>query len=121
MTQANELRIGNSVLDPIGMPKEVTIAVLLGITDDRLEYSPILLTKEILEKCGFEWEDIVTKVDGGTEKALVKSFVMMLQTVAGTWYAAPFGYPLHPSRTIYLHQLQNIFHSLTGDELIFKP
>jgi hypothetical protein len=118
----NELRIGNYVRCKI---YNGNTDVIIPFTWQEVKYlhvfEPIILTPEILEKCGYEWEDIVTKSDGGTEKALVKGFVMMLPTVSGTWYAAPFGYPLHPMRTIFLHQLQNLFFALCGEELNYKP
>jgi len=131
MIQANELRIGNliywNIPEKLNVLHEVvgirngrpqTIPISLG--DSINDYSPIPLTTEILEKCGFEWEDIKTHTDK-TTRGLYKGILMMLPTNNEWWYAAPFGYPLALERTLHIHQLQNLYFALTNEELTFKP
>jgi len=130
--QSNELRIGNIVLDPYGNQREVMgvhghyVWLKGNHGDDRTypesDLSPVPLTPELIEKCGFVWEDIVTKSDGGTEKMLCKGFIfMMINEVNGAIAACPYGYPLSPHRTKYAHQLANLYFALTGEELEVKP
>lgn len=103
MIDIKELRIGNAVLDPIGMEKEVSLQVLQKI-ERGFKYTPIPLTPEILEKCGFEkcscggWKHgiHISKYDNG--KLYYKTVIIK-----------------------YLHQLQNLYFALTGEELTFKP
>ena len=110
MIQANEVRIGNAVLDPIGLPKEVSIQVLYNIRDG-LKYTGIPLSPEILEKCGFEISEdsyggyLSSKFDLGA-----------IRIKNNTWYNGCW-----TVKVDYLHQLQNLWKSLTGEELQFKP
>lgn len=85
------------------------------------DIDPIPITEEILLAMGFEWDDIRTHIDK-TEKGLYKEFMMMLKTSDGKrWYAAPFGYPIQSARTYYVHQLQNLYFSISGEELNYQP
>ena len=128
MINANELRIGNWVKFKHLLGFIITIKQdNCEIQSDRIivnssydDIIPIPLTPEILEKCGFEKEDIETHTDK-TTRGLYKSILMMLPATSNCWYAAPFGYPLSLHRTLYLHQLQNLYFALTGEELIYKP
>jgi len=122
MIQANELRIGNYVSMFGEQILIVDISLLMGI-ENGVEFIPIPLTPEILEKCGFEWSDTKTHSDDRPPvKGLYKEFLLMLNNGSNKniWYAAPFGYPLMPQRTYYLHQLQNLYFALTGEELTFN-
>ena len=130
MITANELRVGNIVRlnqsklwndDSKGTLHTITVNDFCiqsnGVYDwEQMDY--VALTPEIIEQCGFEKEDITTHANGGTQQGYYKDFIMMLPVASGkAWYAAPFGYPLAPQRTFYLHQLQNLYFALTGKEL----
>lgn len=53
--QANELRIGNWVIDTkLNLIMQITASALFNMVHYRLEFDPIPLTPEILEQCGFE-------------------------------------------------------------------
>ena len=143
MLKANELRIGNYILwnsklsSPeisfLTFPVEVTSIlpdkigyISPGIEhrsepfeDDILqtqvanrpieEFEPILLTRDILEKCGFENFNV------NDQYSSYKKGPLTIRFVAGNAIRAnirdcEFGCQ-------YLHQLQNLYFDLTGEEL----
>lgn len=116
-----ELRIGNWLFNP-NTSKEVAVT-MIDINDMDLrykQYDPILITKEILVRCGFEYDEI--EKGNKTELGMYKNILMMLPTSNSKgWYAAPYGYPMSVHRTIYLHQLQNLYFALVGEELNYNP
>ena len=112
MIAASELRIGNSVLDPIGLPKEVSLEVLKNISKG-LVYEPIPLSPEILEKCGFKKQLIKGKTD---KYWFEKGEISYNEIHEKFWY-----HGVLENSPKYLHQLQNLYFSLTGGELTFKP
>lgn len=131
MIQANELRIGNWVTY-----ENTQFQVWSEITkysvdlDDLLtrhvkaasydEIKPTPLTPEILEKCGF------VKKNGIDE---IVRYAFGLNPITHDWIIFlnwPDGkkYPFYRNgyhEINYLHQLQNLYFSLTGEELTFKP
>ena len=116
MVQANELRIGNYISYKnerwikVGY-HEIRYAVLYPDTS----YYPIPLTFEILEKAGFRnisdlstnmytsfWNDIVGQISGYHNGYFFKDSVCNDINVL----------PIN-----YVHQLQNLYFALTGEEL----
>jgi hypothetical protein len=103
MIEAKELRIGNWVYALKSKPEPVKI------DDDRFpiyatrDYSPIPLTPEILKKAGFIISEAVAEAD-----------IIELNR-------APYYFELKTGNEKvvikYLHQLQNSFFALTGQEL----
>jgi len=100
--KANELRIGNLVYNP--NLKEVRTLDILDIRDyaeQRLikDFEPIPLTEEWLVKFG----------------------LMSIKTELGFWNngdAIYFSYGFEKSIELkYVHQLQNLYFALTGEEL----
>lgn len=119
MVQANELRIGNWI-DFISTPGEfekvadINSAGVKCPSVNRVsieDIQPIPLTHEILEKFGFkkgvyyytmnEWALSIYKVLPHPDNWLMK-------------FSAPCG---EIAKISYLHQLQNLYFSLTGEEL----
>lgn len=112
---AKELRIGNYFR--VNWSKEIRKADVLDIKDIAENkiiggVSPIPLTPEILEACGF---DLVGNI------AVVQSIVngdgtlcRLELVMAGN--VAIINNALHVSCS-HLHQLQNLYYSLTGEEL----
>ena len=87
---------------------KVTIDTLLEISSHGDWYSPILLTKEILDKCGFknsEWEH-KTKSDC----LFVHNDIIHIMDARDKNYS-------FTSPCKYVHQLQNLYYCLTGNEL----
>lgn len=118
---ANELRIGNWVLNassktPVQVDsicnKGISLFADCCVTGGELEviYSfndlePIPLTEEILEKCGFEKDE----PKGWYRKGFMDLF-------DGNPFHYASGNNLCPD-ILYLHQLQNLYFALTGEEL----
>ncbi len=77
------------------------------------DLSPIPLTEEILLKCGFK----KIEPEGWYRKVTEREASMEL------FNGSPFHYAdgnFSPDIN-YLHQLQNLYYSLTGEELTFNP
>lgn len=132
--EAKELRIGNLV--DCGIVSEIFEVrtnyvrlkyfrkdvekqhISLVPLDDRVKSIP--LTEEWLLNFGFEWEDVESKTNGETDKMLFKDILLMKRHHDTLWVACPYGYLISPHRTIYVHQLQNLYFALTGEELTIK-
>lgn len=115
--EIKQLRIGNLILDPDGYQVEVTELSLESIgTEDSLFHAEdangIELTPEWLERFGFEYE---RQTNGGYERWEIKTTKgrrIKLLDKKFTWGAGEYSdYILH------VHQLQNLYLSLTGEEL----
>jgi hypothetical protein len=120
MIKAQELRIGNWVLGN-NTYQQIEIEQLEYLLNDKFSphaaIQPISLTPELLEKCGFKKRLSSDKVlyhffQG--ENPVTHDWLIDLNWIIGREY--PFyknGY--HQIRS--LHQLQNLFYCLTGEEL----
>lgn len=139
MIKANELRIGNLVLERVikyfddGEPNEAVLKIKDGAMIDRVAAmaNPIPLTSEILEACGFEKgiseddeERVIYSIQVANNTSLYfdrhKDWMRNDQEVE--WYLSHEWNNNHFkndfwARPKYLHQLQNLFFSLTGEEL----
>jgi len=115
--KATELRIGNWVhAKGINVDGEVSIDILRLITDGKgKDYKPIPLTEEWLEKFGFE------------EKRKGR-YVIMSKYIDddtfidwdgdGSWgLQQSDDWVTFPPTIKYIHQLQNLYFALTGEEL----
>jgi len=121
MINANELRIGNWYVNQWGEYLQVD-ADLFGADNLETYANPIPITAEILEKCGF--------VFGATS-----STMWGIKDSDGDWleFEGIFNGILEPymyytganisqkAKPKHLHQLQNLYYSLTNEELIYKP
>lgn len=121
--KSNELRIGNYIKwlheesESIVVVNSATINTIdYGNKHPEAEdfarglwYTPIPLTSEILEKCGFELRDGYLKnyplysitSQNGKEQIQITDYMSLPQIK-------------------YLHQLQNLYFALTGKELIIN-
>ena len=124
--RSNELRLGNWVLNN-GKPYQIlngidnnyiygldSVILDSHIYKSSLEYiDPITLTEEILLKCGFEsdYKSIYAKYipnDGGY-------FHIKYNSHNNGFYLVLHGF--YVARIKHLHQLQNLYFALTGEEL----
>jgi hypothetical protein len=124
MIQATDLRLGNWVywtshcIEPI----QIAIDHLKDIIEGAPYFSPILLSAELLEKCGF-----VLVEDLGDQKYFQlpnKPYGYGVNLdhdeLAFISYKGGYVYTLINDEIHFqhLHQLQNLFHALTGEELL---
>ncbi len=120
--KVNQLRIGNYVTDSI-QTGAITVfnndACVLkhksGIVKCRIsDLSPIPLTEEWLLKFGFKKSNVYCF---GNHKLIIESLM-------GDRHSCR--YRINPDESIwiselhYVHQLQNLYFALTGEELTFK-
>jgi hypothetical protein len=126
MIQANELRVGNLIKSPYGFSKIDEVGLKDGngyvkLKNKNMGYyldvcSPIQLTDEILLKCGFKKGDeyYLSPSDYSTE-----GFVEMMcfdlkecEFIIDRSVYSGFSVSIK-----HLHQLQNLYFALTGEEL----
>jgi len=143
MIKANELRIGNWIMDRgnkmwaincwESANKVAAKSPLLGehpihgetfghpLTEYIQYLQPIPLTPEILEKCGFEWE---TQKKTHLEHEIIEGHVLSFYYDNGQLDQVQFydcdslnfcSFPAYNMK--YVHQLQNLYWCLCGEEL----
>jgi hypothetical protein len=118
--EAKELRIGNYVLQDDEFINGITSNSIHKFDLGSIKLEPIPLTEGWLLNFGFEWEDVESKTNGETDKMLFKNILLMKRHHDTLWVACPYGYLISPDRTLYVHQLQNLFFCLKGKELVLK-
>lgn len=109
MIKANELRIGNNIYDECGHVIKMTIAHFDFI--DFIEHNPIPLTEEWLIKFGFE-----NRLGFLSLGAL--SCVYSYEENVFYFYIGKDGD--NDIKVMFVHQLQNLYFALTGQELQIK-
>jgi len=118
MIKINELRIGNYVLMSgviVRMDNKLFHAVLNGFNG--YEPEPIPLTEDILLKCGFELEEKLNDYRFNDSE-----FYVNKNKITGDFWVYMSNGDEDACLTSieYLHQLQNIYFALTGQELTFN-
>ena len=113
----SELRIGNWVTDGFGNCVEVTGIIsennTSGYKTETLK--PIPITEKLLIQCGFKdyhfsySDNCILLQSGVISKEDNRYFVY-----SGLGGADSYGFEV---KLEYLHQLQNLYHALTGEEL----
>lgn len=123
MIKAQELRLGNLVLDyGIIVPvNHLMLSRLVGIEDEGkkcINLSPILITEDWLVKFGFRkcsgsrtYEKFPVQVHFGDDGRLYVTLEFD-STVTGSYS--------YDTDCEYVHQLQNLYYALTGEELTIK-
>ena len=118
MIKANELRIGNYVYDNL---KQLVIKMhsangILNVENKPSEYNPIEITEEILLKFGFTqflknnyWYRIAF---GSKILNISISGNLEIENINGNC--------INIGSIDYVHQLQNLYFVLTGEELVFS-
>ncbi|HNP08162.1 MAG TPA: hypothetical protein PKN99_11085 [Cyclobacteriaceae bacterium] len=102
--KASELRIGNWVYQGIEVPTQVVYNSVALFFVGSIELKPIRLTPEWLEKFGFEKERI---------NVYWKDPMRLVIFPDGLLYLANQRHV----NIYYVHQLQNLYFALTGNEL----
>jgi hypothetical protein len=118
--KSNELRIGNYFLDDIGNDSQYEVITgkhIWDFDDDTIDdyYKPLLLTEEWLLKFGFkklsnEWLRLeVCKKWGSLYWEALSGFRLTINSNE-----------IQLSHIKYIHQLQNLYFALTGEELKYE-
>jgi hypothetical protein len=133
MIQANELRIGDIVLRAKLLQKAYTLPneweydqITVSHNDITAcvlkpeSFKPIPLTPEILEKCGFVYDDVFEKWF-----IYLNKHELDIDRLTFRKYEGFICFDGIDKRTIlkqvkYLHQLQNLYFALTGEELEYN-
>ncbi len=133
MIQKHELRIGNLFNDVDGTPCYFAgvwerndgwmIRDSAGNTYKEVELHPIPLTPEILLKCGFVFNEpsLSYRIFSNKEEWILAA----QQTTDKTCFK--IGLPTdkrtdqYMTSLVYLHELQNLYYSLTKTELNYQP
>ena len=135
--KANELRIGNLVfygLDALSIVSidsqrsipQAGLETAIRLSDDSAPWlnnvNPIHLDEEWLVKLGFEGNEderhIVLGLGGGEELSVELLTKTCCLTRSNKMGQDDFVYIKYPD---YVHQLQNLYHALTGKELEVQP
>ncbi len=120
--KSNELRIGNWVLwDSIEAQIDAQDILSISKNEQEVFYAPIPLTEEWLIRFGFEerqlsfskrlndYTEIKLSMCNDMGKGEYYAFIKQREDMIST-----------PQRMFYVHQLQNLFFALTGEELKTK-
>ena len=112
---ARELRIGNYVYDTKSEVNIINLEALTYICKEPLnQVKPIPLTEEWLLRFGF-----IECSDNGELKGNDRFFIN--SKLKGSIGLSPkFTYSLTGTRLYYVHQLQNLYYALTGEELTIQ-
>ena len=146
MIKTQELRIGNWLIGEYGLLAQVLYATngsvcLISptskerlyvkvdpiVSGDLYNVKPVPLTPEILEKCGFEegmskWynKKYFTDCKESSEVMEIQINIKSFRCgIADTDFGGTNA--MTGKRIEYLHQLQNLYYSLCGEELIYTP
>ena len=131
MIQANEIKVNNRFIRALDSSRDLEYDHDFVLTEEWIgklfgdnisialqDLHPIPLTPEILEKCGFKkLNNAWVPIDYSATDYLKWSFTI--------WDNKDGTYRYNSAEFIpelkYLHQLQNLYYALTGEELIYKP
>lgn len=116
---ASELRIGNKLIRPNGNIATVTWGVIKDIELGDNTYKPIPLTEEWLVKFGWIWNQECNSYEkypnGDARMNLAFKEISVSYTMFNYVIKALIAEGIY-----YVHQLQNLYFSLTGEELETK-
>lgn len=116
--KATELRIGNYVSCQNWSPYRIEAVDIHHCHYHPEAYKPIPLTEDILVKLGFEIDSVDRPrlyADYKVINPITKDYMIELKNVGKGWFYRN-GY----FKIDYVHQLQNLYFALCGEELTFK-
>ena len=128
---AQELRIGNYVMGGKGKPYRFELCDFSDWCNDHNSHEfgdnihPIPLTEEWLLKFGFEKDRIMSYFKDCGEykmKISINSFSGTIEEDSSWFISILTGYGSQPVTLVkqYVHQLQNLYFALAGEELVCK-
>jgi hypothetical protein len=115
--KASDLRIGNYVYDTLGKVNKIDLeAITYIVKEPHNQVKPIPLTKEWLLKIGFEF---------AVDTWYLNGFSLWETEFGDDKGATGIGYfyelrakGMMDKHIQYLHELQNLYYSLTGEEIL---
>jgi hypothetical protein len=107
-----ELRINNLLLRRGFFENVVTISKNKVNGSNITEFKPIELTPEILEKCGF-----IKQENGWYKFNILEDYINLYFERLTKTELSISGLGIKMPHIQYLHQLQNLYFALTGEEL----
>lgn len=118
--KANELRIGNWVEFPNLLIKQQQIVYIDARKEDTSYIQPIPLTEEWLLKFGFS---IINESSAGKKYGYVVNSIFSSDLIIICWKTTKeIGKFFRSNLEIkYVHQLQNLYFALMGEELTLQP
>jgi hypothetical protein len=132
--KATELRIGNYLQgDPVSIPKfnyssdgvtQITAFGIQMIEEGKLTFEPIPLTEKWLTDFGFTGDEGHVIKDISQNKFRPLKIIINLNGEGGIYISAwdeDDEVVLYEGSQYFIHQLQNLIHALTGEELILTP
>lgn len=129
MINENELRIGNYYLNNTTKPPYPVIKLTRGFWIDSSinvsylsDLEPIPLTPEILEKCRFEKDKNSYRIAVCYLKALYLTYDDERGFYIGglvSMFVKPYDFFITKRYFKYLHEVQNLYAALSGEELFF--
>lgn len=120
--KATELRIGNLVYDG-GSITQLSLADFYNMyLDDKCEFKPITLTEEWLVKFGFIEHEVVKCLYNKKHNGFEIDITIEGDNVLDIQLSSTNISGAYPNKELfkYVHQLQNIYFALTGEELTIK-
>ena len=134
MIQLHELRVGNKILEIIEDNKLPGFQTWLTVKEikqsgiilsngmvvnyhDKYRIEGILLTDDILQKIGFTVGIAAIKKSYLIEVKNSSKYFLLIPTVTTNYYSVMYDHKPGSIYIIYLHELQNEFFDLTGEEL----
>ena len=127
--KANELRIGNWVMGDSERPYQIELSDFSDWYNDHNSHTygdhvhPIPITEEWLEKLRFEKDDIREAFYVACGEYRIRVSVNVFSGTLekdSSWFVSVLtGYANQPMTIVqqYIHQLQNLYYALTGEEL----
>lgn len=134
MLKASELRIGNLVKGLGWNSEEIEIKVdykIIGSLHEKelssMHIRPIPLTEEWLVKFGFACVHKGNKHYSMRQSIRNNNYIHFIPTINDMWHLCFSDTQINDYRDYitataikHVHQLQNLYHALTGEELIIK-
>jgi hypothetical protein len=119
--KAEELRIGNYLTSEINPLVNISALHILSIAEGNEEFKPIPLNEEWLIKAGFQkdeqgWFNIHFKIEGFAPNSFSVNVNSKATSICSHTNAYE-GVISYVKQIEYVHQLQNLYFSLTGEEL----
>lgn len=115
MIKANELRLGNWVDLFDSETGHNFVQATYSLLNAENFIDPIPLTPEILERCGFNFDEVQMNIPGHDYEFVFDKDGLKYGYHGEDGFIRETRQPM-----LYLHQLQNLYFALTGEELEIK-